>query len=382
VTKTSNSFAVQSAALDRLEFGAVSGTAPAFGGGQPIDTKVSSVIYSACSAAPAGSADPCLSSSAPVKVVALDAYGNRKPGQSVGISRQAFPSGGHSGTFTGTQPKTTSDGSGATPLGEAWFSDLKLSTISGTATDRYTLTAASGSKTRVSSSFRIVRDLANCSNQAKCFNSTKNNSIPNPENSYSQAKASGTFGNNVITTTNFSNPALDVDNKCTSVRTRASIGSAIDVRVVGAPSDLSSATTTMVMTIPIETLKHYGLTARNADAYNVCIGTLDLGTTPSAAWTGKDRKNKAFDAQPSTDADGLQRMWGVPADCGQKYLIPSDPCISLKSKSASAVATRLTQVTGETWTVARVNNELNYFDGDIAIFITKPFPWDAKGAGY
>ncbi len=29
-----------------------------------------------------------------------------------------------------------------------------------------------------------------------------------------------------------------------------------------------------------------------------------------------------------------------------------------------------------------VNSELNMFDGDIAIFINKPWPWDAKGGSY
>jgi len=249
------------------------------------------------------------------------------------------------------------------------------------------LRATSGTVTGDSSSFRIVSDLANCLNQPKCFNNTKNNSVDKPENSYSQSKTTtGQFGN-VITTTNFSNPALDVDGKCSGVRTQSTIGSAIDVRVVGAAADIRDATTTMVMILPMKTLKFYKLTARNADAYNVCLGTINLNGSTSNAdrWTGKDRKNKPVFATQAPDADGINRYWGVPADCGQKYLttdaIP-DPCISLKSKSASAVAARMTQVTGEAWTVARVNSELNYFDGDIAIFITKPFPWDGKGGLY
>lgn len=387
VTRTSGSFAVQSAALDRLEFAAVAGTAttPAFGGGQPIDTKFNSVIYSSCNAAPAGSADPCLATSSPVKVLALDAYGNRKPNVSVGITRQAVAPSTFLGTFVGTQPKNTSGGGGSNPpLGEAWFSDLRIQTISGSATDRYTLTATSGSTTRISSNFRIVSDLANCTGQTKCFNNTKNNSVDKPENSYSQSKTTvGNFGN-VITTTNFSDPTLDVNGQCTGVRTNSTIGSAIDVRVVGAGLATSKPTSTMVMVLPIKTLKFYGLTARNADSYNVCLGAINLNgsTSNSDAWIGKDKKNKALAASQGIDADGLNRFWGVPAECGQKYLRATDPCISLKTKSASAVAARMTQVTGETWTVARVNSELNYFDGDIAIFVTKPFPWDGKSGLY
>ena len=39
----------------------------------------------------------------------------------------------------------------------------------------------------------------------------------------------------------------------------------------------------------------------------------------------------------------------------------------------------MTSITGDTWTVARVNSDLNFFDGDVGIFVRKPFPWDGKG---
>ena len=56
-----------------------------------------------------------------------------------------------------------------------------------------------------------------------------------------------------------------------------------------------------------------------------------------------------------------------------------DPCITIRTKSASVVAAQMTSVTGDTWTVAKVNTDLNFFDGDVGIFIRKPFPWDGKG---
>ncbi len=384
VSKTSGSFAVESAALDDLSFASQSTTAPTFGGGQPIDTKVNSVIYSACAAAAPGSADPCVAAtSTPVKVLATDAYGNRKPAVSVGITRQQVPNSGFAGTFTGTQPKSTSDGSGTTPLGEAWFSDLKITTISGTATDRYTLTATSGSETDISSSFRVVSDLAQCTGQSKCSNNTTNNSVQKPENSFSQAKSTGGVFGNVITTTNFSDPALDVDQRCSADRTGATIGSAIDVRVIGAGLTTAKPTTTMVMIIKKETLKFYGLSARNAAAFNVCLGAMSIGDPNTAAWIGKDKAGKQKAAAVANDVDGLKRYWGVVADCSAKFINKTyDPCINLKVKSASKVAAEMTKVTGETWTVARVNSELNYFDSDVAIVINKPFPWDGKGGSY
>ena len=379
ISDDSVAFVVAAAASTEVSFGTTT-LDPTYPGGQPIDTKVNTVVYSACVAAVPGSANPCTTASDPVKVLATDAFGNRKPNISIGITRQAS---GFAGNFTGTQPKPTSDGTGATPLGEAWFSDLKITDISNTGTNRYTLTAAGGSDTDISSSFRIVSDLANCLGQSKCFNNTKNNSVDKPENSYSQSKTtSGQFGN-VITTTNFSDGA-DVNAQCGGVRTGNTIGNAIDVRVVGSGLSTSKPTSTMVMILPLKTLKFYGLTARNADAYNACLGAINLNgsTNPADAWTGRDRKNKALPASQDLDADGINRYWGVPADCGQKYLKPSDPCISLKSKSATQVAARMALVTGEAWTVARVNSELNYVDGDIAIFITKPFPWDGKSGLY
>jgi hypothetical protein len=382
VSRQSGAFGVKPNSLNDLSFAATNEADPTFGGGQPLDTKVSSIIHSTCDRAPTGSADPCLSTSAPVKVLARDAFGNNKPG--VGVTITADPAVSPASAFVGTKTGTTADGTGTTPLGEVWFGSLKITAISGTKTDKYKLVATSGTVTKDSQTFRIVSDLANCFDQPKCFNNTKNNSVDKPENSYSQAKtASGTFGN-VFTTTNFSDPVSDVDNRCSSVRTRSTIGSAIDVRVVGAAADIKNATTTMVMVLPMKTLKFYNLTARSADSYNVCLGAINLNgsTSNSDAWIGKDKKNKALAASQGLDADSLNRFWGVPADCGQKYLRPTDPCISLKTKSAKDVAARMTQVTGETWTIARVNSELNYVNADVAIFITKPFPWDGKGGLY
>ena len=69
----------------------------------------------------------------------------------------------------------------------------------------------------------------------------------------------------------------------------------------------------------------------------------------------------------------------MPADCTMKYINKTkDPCIDLKTKSASEAATELTKVTGTTWTVSDVNNKLNFVNGDIGLFIIKPFPWDGK----
>jgi hypothetical protein len=394
VIKSTNDFTVGPAALDQLTFASY---APAsFVGGQPIDTKVGSVIYSFCVGSTTG-LDPCTAASTPVKVLAVDPYGNRKPGIAVSIAPS--PAANPASAFTGGTPAITTSSGGAVPLGEAWFSSMSIGTVSSLHTDAYTLSATGGSKVGNSGSFRIVSSLDQCTGKNKCINNTSNNSIDKPENSYSVSRiTAGSFGN-VVETTNFTN-ASDVNTKCAADRTGPTIGNAIDVRVLGI--DLTSSTkptTTMFVTLKMKTLKFYGLTARNAASYDVCLGTLLLdgaatGTQTSAnkaltyapfnrTWIGKDKKAKAKAAALSTDADGLYRWWAVVADCSASFINKAyDPCISLKSKSASAVATEMTKVTGTTWTVADVNTKLNYVDGDIGIFISKPFPWDGKGGSY
>ncbi len=148
-----------------------------------------------------------------------------------------------------------------------------------------------------------MSDLANCTGQTKCFNNTTNTSVSLPENSYTQAKVTtGAFGQ-VVTTTNFSDPALDVNAKCAGDRTGATIGSAIDARVIGDLASINSTkpTTTMVMIIPIKTLKFYGLTARNAAAYNVCLGAMriDGATSGIIPWKSIDKKGKQKASSPS-----------------------------------------------------------------------------------
>ena len=201
-----------------------------------------------------------------------------------------------------------------------------------------------------------------------------------------------------LQTTNFSDPSLDVNLNCSERGSLKTIGSAIDVRLVGSNAT-NSPTTTMFVTIKHQTLKYYGISARNAANFNVCLGTLFLdgantGTQASAnkaltyntlrrTWYGIDAKGNKKLAGLSADADGLYRWWGTVANCSSSFIVKTyDPCSNLKTKSASAVAAELTRVTGTTWTVTDVNTKLNYIDGDVGIFITKPFPWDGKGGVY
>jgi hypothetical protein len=351
-----------------------------FAGGQPIDTKFGAKIYSSCVSSAVGSADPCTTASTPVKVLAIDAYGNRVPNVSIAIGTTP-----NVASFTGDTPQTTSNGiATSVPYGEAWFSTLSIGTISGTKTDAYTLGASATGAAGISESFRIVSDLANCVGQTTCTNKTTNNSIQKPENTFSQVKAtSGTLG--IVQTTNFSDPSLDVDGQCTTVRGKSkTIGNAVDVRLVGAIGT-SAPTTTMLMMIKQQTLKFYGISSRNAASFNVCLGAKYLPETgtPTRPWWGIDKQGKAKAATQGLDADLINRYWGVLADCSASFIVSTyDPCVQLKTKSASALAAQMSQVTGTTWTVSDVNTKLNFYDGDVAILQRHPYPWDGKGGSF
>ena len=145
VSNVSDAFTVNPAGATKLVF---SDTAAGFAG-QPIDTKVSTPIYSVCGPAPAGATNQCAvpPSSTPVKVLAIDAYGNRVSG--VGVTIGASPSvtvgAGNTGTSVGGTP-------GVAPFGEISFSTLSIATA-GT----YRLTAsAAGGVSGLSNQFNVV----------------------------------------------------------------------------------------------------------------------------------------------------------------------------------------------------------------------------------
>jgi hypothetical protein len=211
-----------------------------------------------------------------------------------------------------------------------------------------------------------------------------------------------TNGNlDLVQTTNFALPT-DVDGQCLSQRGKfKTVGVATDMRVIGTTAT-TKPTSTMVTIIKQKALQFFGVSSRNAGSFDVCLGAMYLdgpstGTQTSAqgahltttsgtisgGWRGKDRKAKQTTALLAADVDGLWRWWSVPADCTASFVRANyDPCIQLKTKSASALAAQLTASTGQTWTVSDVNSKLNYFDGDVAIVQRHPFPWDGKAGSF
>ena len=182
-----------------------------------------------------------------------------------------------SGNFTGGTPAVTtaSSTSSSSALGEAWFPSLSISFVSNAKTDAYTLLASGGGKNVTSGSFRIVADLANCTNVNKCTNRSTNNNAIKPENSFSITKSTSGVFSQVIQTTNFSDPALDVNNQCVK---SAAIGNAVDERVKGIDQNSPTKPTTTHVRQPQDQdpAVLQGPVRRNADSYSVCLGALFL----------------------------------------------------------------------------------------------------------
>ena len=119
----------------------------------------------------------------------------------------------------------------------------------------------------------------------KCTNKSTNSNAIKPENSFSITKSTNGVFNQVVQTTNFSDPALDVNGQCVKA---AAIGNAVDERVKGIDQNSTTKpTTTMFVNLKMKTLQAYKVQSRNADSFGVCLGALFLdgdatGTKASA----------------------------------------------------------------------------------------------------
>ena len=330
----------QSAAFTVLPGGATSiafaDAANAFDG-QPVDTETGLPIKSS------------LTASDPVKVIALDQYGNRVSG--VGVTVSSSP--------TGAGPTTVNTASGTpgqSPYGEASFSSLSI-----TPYGRYVLSASAGALSATSVSFEVVADLANCSGQ-QC-KSTGKSAGTNLQVTYSSLSGVTTFSN-VTLTTSFIGDATDAG--CTGAAD--AFGELSEVRVQGAGVTTVQPDFQLAMIIPKATLQSFALTSRAADSFNMCLGAvrLDGGT---AGWHGR-----ATIGGPIVElgADGNGIYWGWVADCGTAGVIDGeDPCVSLKTKNAGQLQAELGMTKNEF-------KALGFASSDLALVIEKPYPWDGK----
>ena len=173
--------------------------------------------------------------------------------------------------------------------------------------------------------------------------------------------------------------ANQVDTRCGSNRT---INAGVELRASGTDVNTTS-TGYMLMIIPKNTLKFYGVTSRGTPSFNVCLGTLYLGNGTTGTYGTRHAKwntinGLAFERQdtPTPDGDTYWRYWGTPANCGASGLTASDPCIYLRTKQKADITALITQG------ILSAGADANMRDSDLAIVIKKPNPWDGKGGVY
>jgi hypothetical protein len=316
--------------------------------GQPVDTESKEKITSS------------LTTGDPVKVIALDTFGNRVGGVSLAMTSSpdtSDPADDLLGTKTGS---TNNDLTklGTTPYGEAAFDSLSI-----TKYGRYQLIATAGSLTATSGTFEIVADLVKCGATCK---STGRSAGANLQITYSSL--SGTTFSNVVLTTSFLGAASNVE----CANPTQAFGELSEVRVQGTGVTSSAPSFKLAMIIPKTTLQALNLTSRAADTYNMCLGATRLdGET--GGWMG--RQTIGGPLVPLTDPDNDGVYWGFVADCGTAGLDADSPCVSLKTKNAGQVQAELGMNKNEF-------KELGFASSDLAVIINKPFPWDGKSGLY
>jgi hypothetical protein len=316
--------------------------------GQPVDAEFDTPITSS------------LTADDPVKVIALDSFGNRVGGVSVTLSSSPDSPTDTRDDLQGTKTISTnsSDAFGIAEYGEASFDDLAI-----TKYGRYQLIATAGTLTTTSTSFEIVADLAKCT-RSPC-KSTGRSAGVNLQITYSSLTA--TALDDVILTTAFIGDASGVE----CANPGDAFGELTEVRVQGGGVTESEPAFQVAMIVPKTTLQALDLTSRSADSFNMCLGAtrLDGG---SGGWRGRTTIGGEIVTLTDPDNDGV--YWGFVADCSTPNLGAS-PCVSLKTKNAGQLQAELLMTKAEF-------KALGFASSDLAVVIRKPFPWDGKGGLY
>ncbi len=307
--------------------------------GQPVDAEFDTPIASSLG-----------NTFVPVKVIALDQFGNRKGGVSVTMSAPS--------QLDGTKVVTTNSSAdfGTSPHGEAAFSNISITEFG-----NYRLTAsASGASSVQSNSFEIVADLAKCTGTS--CKSTGRSAGANLQITYSSVTGAATL-NNVVLTTSFIGAATSAG--CNGAG--ASFGELTEARVQGSGISAAQPDFQMAVIVPKATLQNLGLTSRAVDTYNLCVGAtrLDGGTN---GWFGRETLDGPI-VRLSADSNGI--FWGWAATCGTAGVDADSPCISLKTKNAGQLQAELGLSNSEF-------RALGFKSSDLGLVLEKQFPWDAK----
>jgi hypothetical protein len=356
-TGLSNLFTVNPANAASVAFSVGSSDTAAPFTFSPITTKVGTPIYSVCTPPAVPQVNPCALTpgSTSVRALVRDQYGNRILQQTVTITRNG---------------SATPLSAASTVNGVADFGD----SLSIAAVGNYTLTASVTSgltNPLITAPIAIVNDLEACDGQA-CDNNTSNGA-QQLQKAFGKITTGADFYNGSTTNVRLSTQFVpgSETNRCGSNKT---IGDATDLRVDGLGVGVTTPATTMVLVIPKDTLKAYGITSRGTASFNVCLGALNISGGSVTPWKAKNpnlKKSGLVDSSLGFE----DRYWGVPADCGTAGLPIADPCIGLRSKQAATVQAYLGMSNAQF-------ASLGIKDSDLVIIIEKKSPWDGKGGTY
>ena len=153
----------------------------------------------------------------------------------------------------------------------------------------------------------------------------------------------------------------------------STIGQATDLRAAGPGVGATAPATTMVIVMPKDTLKGFGMTSSR----NGLLRGLPRGAEHRSQQHAEDVAAEERQEGPegssigprATSAEG--RAWGVPADCGTAGLAAGD--VHRASDEAGRRHAGVPRY--NTKQVA----ELGIKDADLVIIIRKGAPWDGKG---
>jgi hypothetical protein len=333
--------------------------------GQPLDTKVSTSIYSVCVPPAATSTSPCAPAGATgstgVRVLVRDAYGN--------LVRPTVVSLAIDGGAT-LVPATANI---QTSNGIADFGDLPTAPATQSLEGIQLRAQASSGGDAISRSFQIANDVKACANNVACVNKANDGT---QEKIYNQITAtSGQFfgtGRNVLLRTQFYDEST-FGADATACGPSTLVGQGQEALPEGAGAAASKPTTKMLIVISAAYLKSKGISARSATSFNACVGARWIGTDspPTDGWTAKALKGGGT---VKTHADSNGVYWGLARPCGSLPKGSADPCIDLATKNAADVKKYFNLSASDTANLIT--------NGDIAIVIRKLSPWDGKGSVY
>ena len=351
VSETSNGFIVNPIGAARLLFS----YPPLAFDGQPIDTEVGDKIYHVCSPAPTSDPDPCLSSSAPVRVLALDLYGNRAATTSITVKTN--------GTGTATVAALTTNGEASIPVPAP-----SAPTTSGS----FSLTAyATGATNGTSRSVQAVNDLEACGINPTFCDNLAANQASNKQSAFGKiVKTDQIFTTNPVT---FQTQFIAFDNGKCGDPSAKTVGQTTEMKITGTGVTATSPNFSMVLLYPKDTIKAAGYTSRGPDAYNICLGATYLGTNPATPWKAKTSLTNS--TLKNAVQDGTV-YWGYVPECSALTATQrlTNPCISLRTKQS---ATLKAAVVPSIMSLSDFNL-LGMKDADVAIVLSKPWPWDGK----